>query len=197
MRFANRLKGGVTQTLLRTLLQDGGYRIVPLGIEEVVREISVLPIEAYQALSLPAILRSMPDFFVAQEDMQRTWLVEVKYRKQWNDEVRKALGSQIESQVQTWGPLYLMVFLGSPGKPAKNLPSAWFGMLRVQWVAGELVLLGKDGNQYAKWNEATWKHFNRIQDFFPALSAKPQFEQQTLHQVRTLLPQLAELQLFE
>jgi hypothetical protein len=80
MLFSNRLKGGITQALVRALLQDGGYRIVPLGIEEVVREVTVLPPPIYLALGLPALMRSMPDFLVAQADMQRCWLIEVKYK---------------------------------------------------------------------------------------------------------------------
>ena len=42
MQYINRLKGAVTQTLLKSLLEDAGYRIVPLGIEEVIREVKVL-----------------------------------------------------------------------------------------------------------------------------------------------------------
>lgn len=197
MLFANRLKGGITQTLIRTLLQDGGYRIVPLGIEEVIREVSVLPQESYLKLSLPRVLRSMPDFFVAQEDMQRTWLLEVKYRKKWNDRVRDELGVQIGEQVRAWGPLHLIVFLGTAGKQNADLPSSWFGVLKLQCTKGSLEALGTDGNPYAKWGEITWKHFHRVQDFFDALSAKPQFEQQTLQQVRTMLPRLADLQVLE
>ena len=37
MKFENRLKGNVTQTLISSLLEDAGYRIVPLGVEEVAR----------------------------------------------------------------------------------------------------------------------------------------------------------------
>ena len=196
MRFANRLKGGITQTLLRTLLQDGGYRIVPLGIEEVIREVSVLPVDAYTKLSLPRVLRSMPDFFVAREDMQQTWLVEVKYRKEWNNQTRDKLGAQIREQVRAWGPLSLIIFLGSPGKPT-DTPSSWFGIVKVQCIDEVLVVLHPDDKFHVRWSDLTWKHFYRIQDFFTTLSGKPHYEQQTLQQIRLMLPQLAELQVFD
>jgi hypothetical protein len=197
MRFASRLKGGITQTLLRTLLQDCGYRIVPLGIEEVIREVSVLPREDYRNLALPQVLRSMPDFFVAQEDMKKTWLVEVKYRKTWDDTVRAELGEEIAQQVKDWGPLHLIVFLGSPAKERTDLPSSWFGVLRLQWHDGVLVALGTDDKPYASWSEIVWKDFFRVQELFTTLSEKKQFKEKTLFQVCTMLPQLAALQVFE
>lgn len=197
MLFSNRLKGNITQSLVRALLQDGGYRIVPLGIEEVVREVAVLPQDQYTALGLPNVLRSMPDFFVSQADMQSCWLVEVKYRKTWNDATRKTLGDQIKPQVEAWGLVYLIVFLGSSAKKDTSLPSSWFGVHKLAIREGELWTLQKDGTPYKKWDELLWQHFYRVQDFFPALSGKPQFEQQTLQQVRSILPQLADLNVFE
>ena len=82
MQFANRIKGSVTQTLLRALLEDGGYRIVPFGIEEVWRDLALLNEAEYEGLKLPRTLRQLPDFFVANQSFDLTWLVEVKYRKE-------------------------------------------------------------------------------------------------------------------
>lgn len=197
MLFSNRLKGSITQALVRALLQDGGYRIVPLGIEEVVREVTVLPQEDYLSLGLPMVMRSMPDFFVTQEDVKSCWLVEVKYRKAWDDATRKNLGDQLKSQVQAWGPLHLTVFLGTPGKADASLPSSWFGILKLSVIEDTLWALQRDGSKYMKWGDLVWKNFYRVQDFFPTLCGKPQYEQQTLQQVRSVLPQLAELNVFE
>ena len=199
MPFSNRLKGTVTQALLRAVLQDCGYRIVPLGIEEVLREITVLQKEEYNALNLPPMFRHLPDFFVAQQDMKRTWFVEVKYRKAWNKSVADSLGKQLFSQVQTWSPLHLMVFLGTAGKQKdkENLASSWMGIVRLVIENGELTMTQLDGKPYAKWVDVTWGRFHRIQDFFPSLSDTSKYNQQTLQQIRQILPQLAVLDKFE
>ena len=95
----------MTQTLVKALLEDAGYRTIPLGVEEVIREVSVLSPIDYSGLELPTVFRKMPDFFVADEDISKAWLVEVKYRKVWDDEVRRKLGEQIFEQVKVWKPL--------------------------------------------------------------------------------------------
>jgi hypothetical protein len=153
MEFANRLKGAVTQVLLKALLEDGGYRIVPLGIEEVIRELTMLSEEKYKALKLPAILRKLPDFFVSDESLGNSWLVEVKYRKEWNNQTRESLGKAIRPQVADWNPLYLMVFLGSPAKQDEEIPSSWMGLLRLSIVHREVCAIDNDGKPYAKWSE--------------------------------------------
>ena len=110
MEFRNRLKGNVAQTLFETLLGDVNYRIVPLGIEEIIREVRNLDSKAYINLGLSQTLRKLPDFFVALPDFQKTYLVEVKYRKNWSDSVRDRLGKEIREQVNQWQPLTLVVF---------------------------------------------------------------------------------------
>src|SRR5688572_19535038 len=112
MDFKNRLKGTVTQTLLKALLEDAGYRVVPLGIEDVIREVTGLPIANYEALNLSFTLRKLPDFFVADRTFGKHWLVEVKYRKQWDKQTRESLGKEMLKQVAQWQPILLVVFLG-------------------------------------------------------------------------------------
>lgn len=72
MEYSNRLKGSVTQALLKSLLADAGYRVVPLGIEEAIREVTSLDKERYSALELPSVLRKMPDFFIADRELQNS-----------------------------------------------------------------------------------------------------------------------------
>jgi hypothetical protein len=104
MNFSNRLKGHITQALLKALLEDSCYHIVPLGIEEVIRKLSVLDEEKYKELKLPRILRKLPDFFVSDEPFTKSWLVEVKYRKSWDEFTKSALRGEIYNQVKDWGP---------------------------------------------------------------------------------------------
>ena len=97
MEYRNRLKGALTQALLKSLLADAGYRIVPLGVEEIIREVTVLDREKYLKLGLPTILREIPDFFVADASMDSYWLVEVKYRRAWNEQTRGFLQHGLSS----------------------------------------------------------------------------------------------------
>jgi hypothetical protein len=197
MQFANRIKGSVTQSLLRALLEDSGYRIVPFGIEEVWRELSLLSESEYLALRLPIKLRQLQDFFVASQSFKRTWLVEVKYRKEWSEEVRETLGLQLKDQVASWSPLYLMMFLGKAAKRNAGTPSAWMGMLRLEVEDGELVARSLDGTRSTSWDKVTWETFCRIQSVFTTLSDRDKWHEQTLCKVQSLLPQLAALDVFD
>jgi len=49
MDFENRLKRELSQGAFKCLLEDCGYRVVPLGIEAVIREIASLDKEAYHS----------------------------------------------------------------------------------------------------------------------------------------------------
>jgi len=138
MDFKNRVKGSVTQTLFKALLEDAGYQLVPLGIEEVIREVKALPISQYMDLGLPPVLGRMPDFFIADKSFKETWLVEVKYRKQWNDNTRASLGREIEEQVKIWQPISLVLFLGERARET-DTPASSIGVLRLIHAEGELL----------------------------------------------------------
>ena len=78
MSFIPRLKGKITQSVLESLLAHVKYRVVPLGIEEVVRDVTTLSGEKYAELNLSTTLRNLPDYFVAKSDLKKTWLVEAE-----------------------------------------------------------------------------------------------------------------------
>lgn len=126
MDYTNRLKGSVTQALVRSLLTDAGITVVPLGIEEVIRELSDLTEEKYLTLSLPEPLRRLPDFFAVNSERTQSWLIEVKFRKQWSNDTREALGKKLTEQVKAWNPIYLVLFFGeSPSKGYQKMPGGW------------------------------------------------------------------------
>lgn len=197
MEFTNRLKGQITQVLLKALLEDSGYRIVPLGIEGVIRELAILNESQYFALRLPNLLRRLPDFFVSDQSLSSASLIEVKYRKEWTNQTRELLGQQILPQVRDWSPIVLMVFLGTPAKADANLPSSWMGLIRLSCIEGEIHAIDNRGKSYAKWSEISWKDFKRVQDFFPALKDSDCWSKQTLQTVRSFLAQLNALDIFE
>ncbi|WP_442854741.1 hypothetical protein [Fischerella sp. PCC 9605] len=204
MDFRNRVKGAITQTLIKALLEDAGYRVIPLGVEEIIREVKNLSMEEYIELGLSKKLRSLPDFLITDYSFQKSWLVEVKYRKRWNKSVKQDLGQQIREQVKIWQPLYLVVFLGSSVDPRNDTPANRIGAIKLVSSNNHLCccsrrkrkFFSKEFEEYnMPWEEITWKNFRRIQDIFPNLSER--WEDSTLIQSLEILKALEELDLFE
>lgn len=196
MDFENRLKGTVTQTLVKALLEDAGYRTIPLGVEEVIREVSVLSADEYRDLELPTVLRKMPGFFVAEPNLSNAWLVEVKYRKEWNDEARRRLGNQIREQVEAWQPLFLTVFLGNSIRPGNNNPVHSIGVIKLTYERGRIVCIMPDKEETRKyWSNVTWDDFSRFQDVFREVTS--QWKSQTIMQALGTLRSLRGVDLFE
>jgi hypothetical protein len=196
MNYTNRLKGAVTQVLLKSLLEDAGYRIVPLGIEAVLREVASLPKEDYLKLGLPIQLRKLPDFFVSNNAIDKTWLVEVKYRKSWNDEVKKSLGAEIREQVKTWNPLFLMIFLGHSADDPNSSPIYHMRIAKLIWDEKEGVLPQRADGKTCIWENSQWKHFLRVQDVFSERATKSKWEEQTIEKTKELAIKLKELDFF-
>ncbi len=194
MEYTSRLKGAITQTLLKSLLEDAGYRIIPLGIEEVIREIKILGKEQYLSLGLPKNLRKLPDFFVADRKISKVWLLEVKYRKSWGSTTRKILEPGLKQQVKEWDPLYFMLFLGKPDIKGKNLPSYRMRVARLSICRDELVVIDKHGDVEVRWNKASWSNFSRVQDVFKNLG--DQWEHQTIEKTKVFLDTLKKLEKF-
>lgn len=182
--FGNRLKGKITQSLLETLLEDVNFRIVPLGIEEIVREVKYLNMEEYQGLNLPTALRKLPDFFVSLTDFSKSFLIEVKFRKAWSNLTKRQLGDQLREQVQTWHPIYLVVFLGEPARQNET-PASFLGVAKLVYQNGEVYVESGsfEGNRdesgidnfqwvprYTKWQDITWNTFSRFQDVFDGVA---------------------------
>lgn len=55
MLFSNTIKGQVSQTLIKTLLERAGYRVTRFGIEELFQEVIYMDAEQYAKLGLPKI----------------------------------------------------------------------------------------------------------------------------------------------
>ncbi|QFZ92856.2 hypothetical protein [Synechococcus elongatus] len=196
MDYKNRLKGVVTQVLLKSLLEDAGYRIVPLGIEEVLRELACLDEAKYKELKLPDQLRKLPDFFVADIDFQETFLVEVKYRKKWNPTTRANLQEVLLQQTRLWNPLLLIIFLGNSAKPhyQDEKPSHFIKTTQLRSENNNIYFLNSS-REWMIWEEADWDKFIRIQDIF--IHVEDQREYQTITKATSILKSLVSLDLFE
>jgi len=196
MNYTSRLKGSVTQVLLKSLLEDAGYRIVPLGIEAVLREVASLSKEDYLRLNLPIQLRKLPDFFVANHAIDKTWLVEVKYRKQWNEETQNSLEEEIKEQVTAWNPLFLMIFVGRSVEEPYTSPAYHMRIVKLVWDAQDGVLTERMDGQRCRWKYSQWNHFLRVQDVFNECASHEKWEEQTIEKTKELAITLKDLDLF-
>lgn len=173
MKFENRVKGGVTQTLLKCLLDDAGYRVVPFGIEEAVRELVCLSREEYQTLDLPHVLRKMPDFFVTDKAMKKAWLVEVKFRKRWDEQTRSAIKKDMSSQFKFWLPLHLVVCVQEPVYEDKpNMPYSYIGAAELMADQDGDLAVVSNCSGLVKWDNVSWGDFPKIQTVFPGLRSR-------------------------
>lgn len=106
MLFSNTIKGQVSQTLIKTLLERAGYRVTRFGIEELFQEVIYMDAEQYAKLGLPKNLRLLPDMLVADADIQNAFLVEIKFRKQLNKDVLFSLHKTLVEQHKHWPEAY-------------------------------------------------------------------------------------------
>ena len=114
LEFTNVLKGVVTQSLLMALLERGGYRVTRLGIEELFGEVKHIDIQQYLNLNLPLPLRYLPDLLVAEIDMTHVFLVEVKFRRTFDQGTVVSLHEQLEKQREYWPQSYTVIMIAEP-----------------------------------------------------------------------------------
>ena|SRR3989337_4222181 len=112
--FTNVLKGVVTQTLLMALLERGGYRVTRLGIEELFGEVKHIDIQQYLGLNLPLPLRYLPDLLVAEIDMTHVFLVEVKFRRAFDQNAVESLHEELKKQREHWPQAYAAIMIAEP-----------------------------------------------------------------------------------
>jgi len=110
MDFENRLKRELSQGVFKCLLEDCGYRVIPLGIEAVIREIAYLDKEAYKSLDFSDAVRFLPDFCILDQSLRHKFIVEVKYRWDWDGNILK----EVSNQVRMFKDIILVIFIGNP-----------------------------------------------------------------------------------
>ena len=156
--------------LVRSLLEDAGYRVIPFGVEDLLRELAILDVEKYRQLDLPIALKTHPDFFIADKELKQTWLLEVKYRQRWSDETRRKLAEKIIPQVDSWNPLYVMILLGESAYPKRQPEACHFiRVARLGMLDGQLSVIYPDQSLRKPWNSVGWGDLFRLQDVFPNL----------------------------
>ena len=113
LKFTNIVKGAITQTLVTTILERGGYRVTRLGIEELFGEVKHLDLHQYLRLKLPLELRSLPDLLVADSNTSNVFLVEVKFRKNFDERSAKSLYDSLSEQRKYWAQTYTVVMISN------------------------------------------------------------------------------------
>jgi hypothetical protein len=167
MQFDSKLKGNITEIISATLFETHGYRVIPLGVEKVVREIVSLDQEQYSKLDLPATLRSMPDFLVSEIDMSFAWLIEVKYRKSFSSFKKdEALKLKLISQAEKWGEFWVLLFLGKQ-EGVNPHSGGYCGLIRISLKDGCLAFVKKkETSRNLDWKHLNFSDFSRLQTVF-------------------------------
>ena len=115
--FHSRVKGGLTQNLLTSILEHGGYRVTRLGIEELFGEVKHMDVQAYLNLHLPKRLRTLPDLLVATRDLSQAFLVEVKFRKKFSERAARELHQTLTDQRKHWPESWAVIFISEATFP--------------------------------------------------------------------------------
>jgi len=166
MEFSNRLKGNFSETLLQTLLEDAGYRIIAIGIEKILREVKPLNVQEYVGLHLPETIRHLPDFFVADRDLTQWWMVEVKYRHRWSVDTRIGLEDEFAKTLRSIPSVHALISIGTPGQQNEENPSAWFRVAPLEQGADGTVCIRYPSRSLEPFRSAEWSSIPRIQDVF-------------------------------
>jgi len=137
IQFVNIAKAQITQTLLSSLLERGGYRVTKLGIEELFGEIKYLDLQSYMALNLPLQLRYLPDLLVANKETNKIRMIEVKFRKRFDETSANDLFGELTNQRQYWPQSYAVIIVAEPAIPDGKFHQDYIRILepnRTDWL---------------------------------------------------------------
>jgi hypothetical protein len=190
VKYTNKLKGATTQSVLKAMLERAGYRVIPLGIEEVVREVTDLDKVKYLRMGFPEALRHMPDFLVTDWDQQKSWLVEVKYRRKWSPEFHARLETDLRDQLRYWSPLNVLIFLGEPSNPTSAPAASRLRIAKLRLEGEDVLAEWSEGGpptpgNSQRWVDGQWTNLHRIQDVFTRV--QQQFGERTIEKSISVL----------
>lgn len=166
MKFENKLKGNITEIIASTIFENSGYRVVPLGVEKIVREVSALNAERYKLLSLSQTLRRTPDLLVTENDMSKAWLVEIKYRKSFDLFLCDDLKDIFIDQLRYWEDFWVLLFVGEKVPTNGGFAGSYCGLVKLCMDGGELKFYKTNGKDKLPWRLLNWGSFSRIQKIF-------------------------------
>lgn len=174
-KFDASVKGGLAETLLSCLLQDCGYRALPLGVEHSLRELKELQVgDPVAYAGVPMSLRKLPDFFVLDAPNATGWFIEVKFRRNWQMFRDDALNEALLPQVNTWERIKLVAFLGEAFRVNGQLhlpdaPTNWCRVFELRIHMDEVRILSANGGDLIRMRDFHWMHGQTLQEAFPRL----------------------------
>lgn len=159
MDFVNRIKKEMAEGIVRALLEDAGYRVIDLGLEKVLRELSCLNEAEYLNLQYPDAMRHLPDLTVMDREQTRKFLVEVKYRTKWGREVFE----EVEEQAKSLGEITLVsIYAAAPNpKELHSSPARYLRCCGVRWHEG-VYQIELRNTMHGK--ERSWESFDEVED---------------------------------
>jgi hypothetical protein len=161
--FGDTVKAQITQAVLSALLERGGYRVIRLGIEELFVEVKGQELEQYRALRLPAQLRYLPDLLVASLDATQALLVEVKFRRRFDDGSAHGLFAQLARQRRYWPESYAVLMISEPFRADAHFHQDYIRVLPPDATC-QLIDKGLDPKQ-------RWQRMPHLQNVFRNFSA--------------------------
>ncbi|ELK4796398.1 TPA: hypothetical protein L5Q98_002069 [Pseudomonas aeruginosa] len=169
MEFESKLKGSISETISINIFENAGYRVTPLGIEKVVREIKSLTKDQYLGLNAKT-LKSMPDMLITEPDMSNAWLVEVKYRKSFSSFKNcEKLQKKLNEQSKLRGSLFVLLYVDKKEGISTRAAGSYCGVIEVQSKSGVLHFKQKNGESLIKWDRLKWADLARVQSVFTRL----------------------------
>jgi hypothetical protein len=141
-------KGRFAETIISTLLEHAGYRVLRLGVEEVVSEVKAGVARGERTLQLPDQLRTAPDFLVVDPATGECTLLEVKFRGTFDDRVATGLHAVLTRQATYWPEAVTAIVCADPPGSSKATDVRGFiGCLR----ATDLDRLIETHDHFTKW----------------------------------------------
>ncbi len=161
--FRDMVKAQITQAVLVALLERGGYRVTKLGIEELFGEIKFTGRRQYHALELPRRLRYLPDLMVVSPREHRVFLVEVKFRRTFDELSARGLHDALHRQRLYWPESYAVLMIAEPFVSGARFHQDYIRVLPPRHT-GRLVAKGLEPRQ-------RWCRLPHLQSVFKAFSA--------------------------
>ncbi len=176
------IKGRTAEAIANIIFERGGYRLAHFGIEELFREVKLLSDAQYNKLSLDPRLRALPDFLISTPDLNKAYQVEVKFRRNLDQNVRSELAIKLGQQRSHWPNMIVLLLAGeAPGGPTMKYFQNYVRVINNSVTAD---IISKKMSAYE-----FWEKLPTVQSAFP-LIAKSDFK---LDSVVPLLQQLAKI----
>lgn len=121
--------------------------MVRFGVEETVSEVKATLARGEPTIKLPQQLRSTPDFLVIDTGSGNSMLLEVKFRRTFDDAVAHELHSCLTAQARWWPEAVTMVVVADP----PGLPGDQYQDFIRVILPGDLWLLSAKFSAAQRW----------------------------------------------